>query len=100
MKFNTNIVVAGLVTLFALAGTSYAHPGSYSGSVTIERLGQLKRNDMQRYSNPSKYDLDEVAQKLSASVGLASELERHSVQLNNVVKITNFQNGSVLVYVK
>lgn len=100
MKIELKALVLGLGMAMAASSISYAHPGSYDGSVTIERVGQLKRSDMQRYSNPSKFDLDEVAQKLSASTGLASELERHSVQLNNVVKITSFQNGSLLVYVK
>jgi hypothetical protein len=68
--------------------------------VTVERIDSLAMNEASRLENIGAEELAATQQEIAANPALAAELRAKGVQLNDVVDVISFPNGTALVYVR
>jgi hypothetical protein len=81
------------------AGPGYGRIAAAS-PVTVQRIDALAMNEASRLENISADQLAATQQEIAANPGLAAELRAKGVQINDVVDVISFPNGTSLVYVR
>ena len=90
---------AALVGLSSLAPAFAQETGSINpSSVTVQRIDALSNDEERTYDNLSQGQLAAVQEQVNANPALVGALRAKGVNLNSVVRVIEFPNGSTLVY--
>lgn len=101
MKHAVSLALAA--ALLTCSATTFVHAQQFTDNNV--RIVYVSRSDLGSSSGKilptiTRGMQDTAQQELNDTAGLKSHLQKHNVELNNVVKIDTAANGDKIVYVK
>jgi hypothetical protein len=99
MTKNISLAALALISAVTVSGASFASSApARIGDVSVVRIDSLDRNVQQQFNNLTPARMASAQAQMRAIPGLAGQLKKQGVELNNVASIEQFANGGVLVY--
>jgi hypothetical protein len=101
IKMNNTSRILALAAVAAMSFAGVSHAAGVTGRVSVTQVQSIDENGFKSsLENLSSEEIANAQTAVESEPGLADVLKAKNVQLNNVVKVQKFPDGSASVFVR